>query len=73
MDLTVYMFMFPVCIAITTIAMLSGISGAAMLSPAIILGFPLLGASVAHLALLIRREASTPCRGTSSSTPCPEP
>jgi len=43
MDLTVYLFMFPVCIAIATIAMLSGISGAAMLSPAIILGFPLLG------------------------------
>lgn len=42
MDLSVYWFMFPVCIAIATIAMLSGISGAAMLSPAIILGFPLL-------------------------------
>ncbi len=35
--------MFPVCIVIASIAMLSGISGAAMLSPAIILGFPLLG------------------------------
>lgn len=43
MDFTVYWFMLPVCIAIASIAMLSGISGAAMLSPAIILGFPLIG------------------------------
>lgn len=43
MDLTVYWFMLPACVVIATIAMLSGISGAAMLSPAIILGFPLLG------------------------------
>jgi uncharacterized protein len=39
----VYWFMFPACIVISSIAMLSGISGAAMLSPTIILGFPLLG------------------------------
>ncbi len=36
--------MFPACIVISSIAMLSGISGAAMLSPTIILGFPLIGA-----------------------------
>ena len=35
--------MFPACILIATIAMMSGISGAALLSPAIIIGFPLLG------------------------------
>lgn len=43
MDWTVYWFMFPGCIAIATLAMLSGISGAALLSPAIILGFPIIG------------------------------
>lgn len=43
MDWTVYAFMFPVCVVIATIAMASGISGAAMLSPALILGFPLIG------------------------------
>lgn len=43
MDLSTYVFMLPVCMAIATVAMLSGISGAAMLSPVIILGFPLLG------------------------------
>ncbi len=43
MNWTVYWFMFPACIVISSIAMLSGISGAAMLSPAIILGFPLIG------------------------------
>lgn len=43
MDYTVYAFMLPVCIGIATIAMTSGISGAALLSPTIIIGFPLLG------------------------------
>ena len=43
MDWSVYWFMFPACIAIATIAMMSGISGAALLSPAIIIGFPLIG------------------------------
>jgi uncharacterized protein len=43
MNWTVYWFMFPACIVISSIAMLSGISGAAMLSPTIILGFPVLG------------------------------
>jgi hypothetical protein len=42
-DYTVYAFMLPVCVAIATIAMTSGISGAALLSPTIIVGFPLLG------------------------------
>lgn len=35
--------MFPACVVIASIAMLSGISGAAMLSPAIIRGSPLIG------------------------------
>lgn len=43
MDWTVYWFMFPACIAIASMAMLSGISGAAMLSPVLILVFPLVG------------------------------
>lgn len=43
MDYTVYAFMLPVCVVIATIAMTSGISGAALLSPTIIIGFPLLG------------------------------
>jgi uncharacterized membrane protein YfcA len=43
MDWTVYAFMFPVCIVIAMIAMASGISGAALLSPTLIIGFPLLG------------------------------
>jgi len=43
MDWTVYWFMFPVCIVIASIAMLSGISGAAILSPVLILVFPMVG------------------------------
>jgi len=43
MDWTVYWFMFPVCIAVASIAMFSGISGAAMLVPVFLIGFPLLG------------------------------
>ncbi len=42
MDWVMYWFMFPGCIAIAMIAMLSGISGAAMLTPVMILGFPFL-------------------------------
>lgn len=42
MDYTVYWFMFPACIFIATIAMTSGISGAALLSPVLILLFPVL-------------------------------
>src|SRR5680860_904843 len=41
MDWTVYWFMLPVCIAIAGIAMFSGISGAAMLIPVFLIGFPL--------------------------------
>ncbi|MBI2911397.1 MAG: sulfite exporter TauE/SafE family protein [Chloroflexi bacterium] len=43
MDWGVYWFMFPACVVIASVAMLSGISGAAMLSPMLILVFPLLG------------------------------
>jgi uncharacterized membrane protein YfcA len=42
-DWTVYWFMFPVCIMVASIAMFSGISGAAMLTPIFLIGFPLLG------------------------------
>lgn len=38
-----YWFMLPVCIAVATTAMFSGISGAALLTPFFILGFPVLG------------------------------
>lgn len=43
MSWTVYWFMFPVCIVIASIAMLSGISRAAILSPVLILVFPVVG------------------------------
>lgn len=44
MDWTVYWFMFPVCVVIASVAMFSGISGAAMLMPTFLIGFPLIGA-----------------------------
>jgi len=40
-DWTVYWFMLPVCIIIASVAMFSGISGAAMLIPVFLIGFPL--------------------------------
>lgn len=43
MDWIIYWFMFPVCVLIASIAMFSGISGAAMLFPVIVIGFPLFG------------------------------
>ena len=43
MDWTVYWFMLPVCIVVATTAMFSGISGAALLTPFFVLGFPLMG------------------------------
>lgn len=42
MDWTVYWFMLPACVAIASVAMFSGISGAAMLTPLFLIGFPLL-------------------------------
>jgi len=41
MDWTVYWFMFPVCVAVASVAMFSGISGAALLVPVFLIGFPL--------------------------------
>ena len=41
MDWTVYWFMLPVCVVIASVAMFSGISGAAMLIPVFLIGFPL--------------------------------
>ncbi len=43
MDFTVYWFMFPVCILVAGMAMFSGISGAALLTPLFFVGFPLMG------------------------------
>jgi uncharacterized membrane protein YfcA len=43
MNWTVYWFMLPVCIVIASVAMFSGISGAALLTPTFLIGFPLLG------------------------------
>jgi uncharacterized membrane protein YfcA len=40
---TVYWFMLPACIGIASAAMFSGISGAALLMPLFLIGFPLLG------------------------------
>lgn len=44
MDWTVYWFMLPACVVIASVAMFSGISGAALLIPVFLIGFPLLGA-----------------------------
>lgn len=41
MDWTVYWFMLPACVVIASVAMFSGISGAAMLTPLFLVGFPL--------------------------------
>jgi uncharacterized membrane protein YfcA len=43
MDWIVYWFMLPVCIVIASVAMFSGISGAALLTPTFLIGFPLFG------------------------------
>lgn len=42
-DWLVYWFMLPACILIASVAMLTGISGTAMLTPFLILAFPVLG------------------------------
>lgn len=44
MDWVVYWFMLPVCVVVASIAMFSGISGAALLMPVFLIGFPLIGA-----------------------------
>ncbi len=43
MDWTVYWFMLPICILVASVAMFSGISGAALLTPTFLIGFPLFG------------------------------
>src|SRR5215470_9995355 len=43
MDWTVYWFMLPVCVVVASVAMFSGISGAALLTPTFLIGFPLFG------------------------------
>ena len=42
MDWTVYWFMLPVCVLVAGVAMFSRISGAALLIPVFLIGFPLL-------------------------------
>lgn len=44
MDWLVYWFMFPACVVIAATATFSGISGAALLTPLFLIGFPLMGA-----------------------------
>ncbi len=43
MDWVVYWFMFPACIVIAAVATFSGISGAALMTPVFLIGFPLMG------------------------------
>jgi hypothetical protein len=43
MDWLVYWFMFPACIVIAATATFSGISGAALMTPFFLIGFPLIG------------------------------
>lgn len=43
MDWTLYWFMFPISIGVATVAMLSGIGGAALFTPIFLIIFPLLG------------------------------
>lgn len=43
MNWLVYWFMFPTCIVIAATATLSGISGAALMAPFFLIGFPLMG------------------------------
>jgi uncharacterized membrane protein YfcA len=45
-DWFVYWFMFPACILIASVAMLTGISGTAMLTPFLILVFPILSVPI---------------------------
>ena len=51
-DWVVYWFMLPVCILIASVAMLTGISGTAMLTPFLILVFPII-----HVPVLTPSEA----------------
>ena len=43
MDFSLYWFMFPVSIMVATVAMMSGIGGAAFFTPLFLVVFPLLG------------------------------
>ncbi|MEL6866791.1 MAG: sulfite exporter TauE/SafE family protein [Bacteroidota bacterium] len=43
MDFSLYWFMLPVAVLVATVAMMSGIAGAAMFMPIFLLAFPLLG------------------------------
>jgi hypothetical protein len=55
-DWTVYWFMLPVCVVVASVAMFSGISGAAMLTPVFLISFPMLG---------VRRLTTVEAVGTS--------
>ena len=62
MDWTVYWFMLPACVVIASVAMFSGISGAALLTPLVLIGFPLLHAprltTVAAIGTALMLETS---------------
>ncbi|MBM3560184.1 MAG: sulfite exporter TauE/SafE family protein [Alphaproteobacteria bacterium] len=47
LDWTLYWFMLPVCVAVATTAMLTGISGAALMVPVLVIGLPALGPAYA--------------------------
>jgi uncharacterized membrane protein YfcA len=61
-DWSVYWFMLPACIVIASVAMFSGISGAALLTPLFLIGFPLLDAprltTVAAIGTALMLETS---------------
>lgn len=59
---TVYWFMLPVCVGVASVAMFAGISGAALLMPVFVFGFPLVGApplsTVAAIGMSLFLETS---------------
>ncbi len=52
-DWTIYWFMFPVAICVATIAMLSGIGGAALFTPIFMIIFPILGPEYAFESIAV--------------------
>jgi uncharacterized protein len=67
-DWSVYWFMLPACITIASVAMLTGISGTAMLTPFIILVFPLIHVPVLTPAQAVGMALFTEFFGFASGT-----
>lgn len=67
-DWFVYWFMLPACVLIASLAMLTGISGTAMLTPFIILIFPLIGVPVLTPAQAVGMALFTEFFGFASGT-----